>query len=81
VIKDHCFISSHVVISGFVEIGENCFFGVNATIANNIKIAKDCWIGPSVTIMKDTKPGELYKGSKAEATQVNTYKFFKVTEE
>jgi sugar O-acyltransferase (sialic acid O-acetyltransferase NeuD family) len=81
VIKDHCFISSHVVISGFVEIGENCFFGVNATIANNIKIAKDCWISPSVTIMKDTKPGELYKGSKAEATQVNTYKFFKVTEE
>src|SRR3982074_698197 len=23
-IKDNCFISSHVVISGFVEVGENC---------------------------------------------------------
>ena len=80
VIKDHCFISSHVVISGFVEVGENCFFGVNATVANNIKIAKDCWISPSVTIMKDTKVGELYKGLKAEAAPVNTYKFFKVTE-
>ena len=38
VIRDNCFIASHVVISGFCEIGENCFLGVNSTVINNITI-------------------------------------------
>jgi len=41
-IKDHCYISSHVVISGYCEIGESCFLGVNSTLANNIIIDRDC---------------------------------------
>src|SRR5918911_2600199 len=45
VIKDHCFISSHVVVSGFVEIGESCFMGVNSTVANNVKIGNRCLVG------------------------------------
>lgn len=46
VVRDNCFISSHVVISGFCDIGESTFLGVNATLANNITIGKDNWIGP-----------------------------------
>src|SRR5262245_46703530 len=34
VIEDHCFITSHVVISGNVRIGRRSFLGVNATLRN-----------------------------------------------
>src|SRR5688572_11172186 len=70
VIKDNCFISSHVVVSGFVEIGENCFLGVNSTIINNIKIARDSWIGPGVTITRDTSQGEFYRPEQIEPGKV-----------
>src|SRR5215831_4869841 len=36
VIEDHCFISSHVVVSGRVRIGPYCFIGVNATLRNGV---------------------------------------------
>ena len=38
VIRDHAFISSHVVVSGRVEIGEQCFVGVNATLRDHIRL-------------------------------------------
>jgi sugar O-acyltransferase (sialic acid O-acetyltransferase NeuD family) len=63
VVKDHCFIASHVVVSGFCEVGEYCFLGVNSTIANNIKIAPNCLIGAGAVILKDTEAGKVY-GSK-----------------
>lgn len=78
VIKENVFVSSHVVISGFAEIGENSFLGVNASISNNVKVAKDCWVGPGITIAKDTKPGELYRPAHAEASKVDTLRFFKL---
>jgi sugar O-acyltransferase (sialic acid O-acetyltransferase NeuD family) len=78
VIGANCFISSHVVISGFVEIEENCFIGVNATISNNIKIARDCWIGPGVTITKDTQKGCLYRLSPVEPVKLSTYRLFRI---
>lgn len=59
-IDDHCFITSHVVVSGNVRIGERCFVGVNATLRNSITIAPDTLIGAGVAIMKDTQPGEVY---------------------
>ena len=34
----NCFISSHVVVSGFCRIGEACFMGVNSTVSNNTNI-------------------------------------------
>lgn len=76
VIKDHCFISSHVVISGFVEVGEYCFLGVNATIANNIRIAKDCLIGAGVTILKDTEEGKVYGSTMPEPKNYSSFAYF-----
>ena len=39
VIEDHCFITSHVVVSGHVRVGARSFLGVNATLRNAITIA------------------------------------------
>lgn len=60
VIEDHCFITSHVVVSGHVRIGQRAFVGVNATLRNSVNIAPDTLIGAGTTIMKDTQPGEVY---------------------
>jgi sugar O-acyltransferase (sialic acid O-acetyltransferase NeuD family) len=63
-IGDHCFIASHVVISGNCSIGERCFIGVNATLRDGIAIAEDCVIGAGALILHDTEPGSVY-GAKA----------------
>jgi len=69
-VKDHCFISSHVVISGFVNVGAYCFLGVNATIANNITIGDHCTIGAGALILRDVNPYKVivgtWKGEKPE---------------
>ncbi len=78
VIEDNCFVSSHVVASGFTRIGESSFIGVNATIANNVTVGRDNWIGPGVVISKDTQPDSLYGPPPAEPSRVTATRFFKV---
>jgi UDP-3-O-[3-hydroxymyristoyl] glucosamine N-acyltransferase len=78
IIDDHCFISSHVIISGYTKVGKHCFLGVNSTIINDVKISEDCWIGPGVTIAKDTEPGQFYKLHRAEPAKLSTYEFFNI---
>ena len=65
-IGDHCFISSHVVVSGHVDIGSSCFIGVNATLRNSISIAERTLIGAGAVVMKNTLPGSVYPGPRAE---------------
>lgn len=59
-IGDHCFIASHVVISGHCAIGESCFIGVNATLRNSIRIADRTLIGAGAIVMGDTREGGVY---------------------
>jgi sugar O-acyltransferase (sialic acid O-acetyltransferase NeuD family) len=66
VIGDHCFISSHVVVSGHVRIGEGCFVGVNATLRDSITVGDYTLIGAGATIMKNTRPRSVYLGPRAE---------------
>lgn len=66
IIKDNCFISSHVVISGFVTIGQNCFIGVNSTFSNNINVADDCLIGAGAVVLKDVPEDKVLKGMASE---------------
>ena len=68
VIHDHCFIASHVVISGGVEIGEACFLGVNATLRDHIVVGENCVIGAGVLLLEDAQPNGVYKGSGTERT-------------
>lgn len=60
VIEDHCFITSHVVISGNVRVGHHSFLGVNATLRNGIAIAPHSLIGAGAAIMADTEEGGVY---------------------
>jgi sugar O-acyltransferase (sialic acid O-acetyltransferase NeuD family) len=61
-IQSHCFVSSHVVVSGFVEIGESCFVGVNATVANNLSIGARCLIGAGALILANVPDGQTVVG-------------------
>jgi sugar O-acyltransferase (sialic acid O-acetyltransferase NeuD family) len=65
VIEDHCFIASHVVVSGHVRIGTRSFVGVNATLRNGITIAPESVIGAGALIMKDTRPKSVYLAERA----------------
>lgn len=60
VISDHCYITSHVVVSGFTVIERNCFLGVNSTIRDNIRIAPFTLIGAGAIIMNDTEEEAVY---------------------
>ena len=79
-IKANSFISSHVCISGYCEVGENSFLGVNSTIANNVSIGKDNWIGPNFSIMKDTKDGSFFKTNQPEPEKISSLDLFKIEE-
>ena len=64
-IEDHCFITSHVVVSGHVRVGTRSFIGVNATLRNSITIAPQTLIGAGAIIMKNTKERGVYMPERA----------------
>lgn len=77
-IKDHCFIASHVVISGGVEVAEQCFIGVNATLRDHIKIAEKCVIGAGALLLADAEPEGVYIGTATERSIVPSTKLRKI---
>ena len=66
VIEDHCFLASHIVVSGYVRIGAYCFIGVNATLRNSITIAPETLIGAGAVIMNDTVAKGVYLPQRAQ---------------
>lgn len=60
VIEDHCFITSHTVISGHVRVGAYSFIGVNATLRNAITVARHTLIGAGAVIVRDTVEKGVY---------------------
>jgi sugar O-acyltransferase (sialic acid O-acetyltransferase NeuD family) len=65
IIEDHCFLASHIVVSGHVHIHSYCFIGVNATLRNSITIARETLIGAGAVIMKDTVERGVYLPERA----------------
>jgi sugar O-acyltransferase (sialic acid O-acetyltransferase NeuD family) len=65
-IEDHCFITSHVVVSGHVRIRSYCFVGVNATLRNSIELAPATLVGAGAIIMKNTREKGVYLPQRAE---------------
>ena len=65
-IEDHCFITSHVVVSGHVRIRSYCFVGVNATLRNSIELAPATLVGAGAVIMKNTREKGVYLPPRAE---------------
>jgi sugar O-acyltransferase (sialic acid O-acetyltransferase NeuD family) len=78
VIKDHNFISSHVVVSGGVEIGEQCFIGVNATLRDHIKVGDRCVIGANALLLADTEPEGVYISTATERSKVPSTRLRKI---
>ena len=77
-IKDHCFISSHVVVSGGVTIGEQCFLGVNATLRDHVTIGEKCLIGAGALIVADTDPDGVYVVKGTERARVPASRMRKI---
>jgi len=77
-IHDHCFIASHVVISGGVEIDESCFIGVNATLRDHIKVGAKCVIGAGALVLADAEPEGVYMGSASERAKVPSTRLRKI---
>lgn len=77
-ISDHCFIASHVVISGGVEIGEQCFIGVNASLRDHIKVGARCVVGAGTLLLADAEPEGVYIGTATERAGVQSTKLKKI---
>ena len=77
-IEDHCYISSHVVISGYGRIGNSSFLGVNVTLADNVTIGRDNFVGAGCVILKDTEPESVFRAAAAERANVSSLRFLKV---
>ncbi len=73
-IGDHCFITSHAVISGNAKIGDNCFIGVNATIRDGVTVGKESVIGAGSLILKDADPFSVFQGQATEASRVPSHR-------
>lgn len=61
-IADHCFLASHIVVSGGVHIGESCFIGVNATLRDHIHVGERCVVGAGALLLSDAEPEGVYIG-------------------
>jgi len=73
IIEDHCFLASHIVVSGHVHIQPYCFIGVNATLRNSITIARETLIGAGAIIMKDTVEQGVYLPERAKLFPKKSY--------
>jgi sugar O-acyltransferase (sialic acid O-acetyltransferase NeuD family) len=69
-ISDYVFVTSHVVISGAVQIGEQSFLGVNSTINDSVKIGRECVIGSSSLVSKDLADFSVVSAVPAELSKV-----------
>ncbi len=72
-IMDHCFLASHIVVSGSVTIEPYCFIGVNATFRDNIKVGSANIIGAGALILRDTPDNAVYSGGNTEIHKVKSY--------
>jgi sugar O-acyltransferase (sialic acid O-acetyltransferase NeuD family) len=70
VIEDHCFLASHIVVSGGVEIGAYCFVGVNVTIRDHVKVGAKCILGAGTLLLADAEEGGVYSPVATERSKV-----------
>ena len=66
VIRDHAYISSHVVLCGHTEIGKRSFLGVNTAIKDFVKIGNDCFVGMNTCITQNMRDDSVAVSKKSE---------------
>lgn len=77
-IASHAFITSHVVVSGGVRVGEQCFIGVNSTLRDRIKVGERCVLGAGTLLLEDAEPEGVYVGSATERSRVPSSRLRKI---
>jgi len=77
-IRDHCFVSSHVVISGYCDIGESSFLGVNATFVDGVTVGHDVVVGAGAVVIGNIEPRSVYVGNPARSTGRDSFETFHV---
>ena len=78
-IRHSCYLSSHVCVAGYTDIGARTFIGINSSIIDNVKISEDCFIGAATLINKNTEPNSIYTGNPAQRNiKISAKRFFKV---
>jgi sugar O-acyltransferase (sialic acid O-acetyltransferase NeuD family) len=78
VIEDHCYLASHVVVSGYCRIGANSFVGVNATFADHVTVGRDCLIGAGALILSDVPEDTIVPGTASKPAAVSSRRFHRV---
>ena len=78
VISDHCFLASHIVVSGGVKLGESCFVGVNSTLRDHIEIGPRCVIGAGALLLENAEPEGVYLGAATERSRVPSSRLRKI---
>ena len=78
VIEDHCYLASHVVVSGYCRIGANSFIGVNATFADHVTVGRDCLIGAGALILADVPEDTIVPGVGSKPATVSSRRFHRV---
>lgn len=82
VIEDDCWLTSHIVVSGFCRIGHGSFIGVNAALGDNVTLPFDTVLGAgALTVKSFTKSGQVYIGSPAKPMGRTSYQQFHVQAE
>ncbi len=68
-IESHCFLASHIVVSGGCVIGEQSFVGVNATFHDHVTVGKRNIIAAGALIKRSTGDDELYTAAPAKKAE------------
>lgn len=73
-IGDFCFISSHVVISGYCKVGHHSFCGVNSTMGNNIELpANSVLAAGTILTHSGIEEGKTYVGNPSRIISKSAY--------
>ncbi len=77
-IKKSSFLSSHICVAGYAEIGSRCMIGINASIADYKIVADDNFITMGSFIAKNTLSDSIYSGNPATLKEgISASRFFK----
>lgn len=78
-IKDHCFITSQVVISGNTVVEPYCFIGVNATIGHELTIGEKSFVGAGSIITKNADKKSVFIAKDTDKYKLDSDYFVRFT--
>lgn len=71
IIRDHAYLSSHVCVAGYCDIGQRSFLGVNSTIKDRTIIGDDCFVGMGGLVAKNLSSGSLVTAERSKVVDSN----------